>query len=795
MMTRWAAEVSPDNVWQEYPRSQMVREQWLNLNGLWDYAVVGRNADRPDRYDGEILVPFPIESALSGVGKTVGGSNRLWYRRTFEVPRDWSDEKVLLHFEAVDWETTVWVNGNEIGSHRGGYDRFSFDVTDVLNDSGPQELVLAVWDPTDRGTQPRGKQVSRPRGIFYTAVTGIWQTVWIEPVNETHIESLKIVPNIDTSMVTIRANYSGVTDGLRLQIETDSGLTASGDAGAAIVLPVIMAKLWSPDSPYLYDFKATLTDSDGNAVDTVSSYFGMRKIALGKDENGVTRLFLNNEPLFQFGPLDQGWWPDGLYTAPTDDALRYDVEVTKQLGFNMARKHVKSEPDRWYYWCDKLGLLVWQDMPSGDRGIGPNEPDFERSRESAEQFDLELVRMLDRLGNHPSIVMWVPFNEGWGQSDTVRIVNLIKGHDPSRLVDCASGWSDRGVGAVHDVHSYPGPAMPELEEDRAAVLGEFGGLGLPLQGHLWQEEGAWGYRAYQNQQELTDAYRNLIKNLHPMIEKGLAAAVYTQTSDVETEVNGLMTYDRAVIKMDVDEFNRINNGYFPPVVKSENDIFVDSTAIEVSNAGQIGEIRYTLDGSVPTKSAALYEAPVTVTETTTLTARIFWPDGTHSGVSEHTCEKVSLREPAQVDDLDPGLEFDYYEDASESLNAVPDFAQLTPKTSGIAARCDLTHAERDDWFSMKFEGFVRARADGVYTFYTNSDDGSFLYIGSEEVVQNDGSHPMNEVGGQVALKAGLYPVKVTFYQGMGGKGLEVSYKGPGIEKQQIPPEALFHKTD
>jgi len=738
---------------------------------------------------------------LSGVMKPVGEDNRLWYRRTFEVPAEWKGKRTLLHFDAVDWETVVWVNGKEVGKHRGGYNRFTFDITDALEDSGPQELVLAVWDPTDGGTQPRGKQVRRPRGIMYTAVTGIWQTVWLEPVPETYFRAFTITPDVDTNTVRFEFDVVGPHEGCAVGIDirdAEGKLCVGRETtfrGQIYELKLRKPRLWSPGSPHLYDIAIRLRGLERGetvTVDQLGSYFGMRKISLGKDEDGVNRLFLNNEPLFQFGPLDQGWWPDGLYTAPTDEALRYDIEVTRKLGLNMARKHVKSEPDRWYYWCDKLGLLVWQDMPSGDRGIGGEESDLVRNPDSATQFDLELRRMIDRLRNHPSIVMWVPFNEGWGQFDTGRIAGWIKEYDPSRLVNEASGWSNRGFGDVRDVHSYPGPGTAPLEPNRAVVLGEFGGLGLPVKGHLWREEGSWGYRGYETAQELTDAYRDLIKNLHPLIEEGLAAAVYTQTTDVETEVNGLMTYDRAVIKMDVEEFNRINSGYFPPVVKSEDNIFIESAAIEVTKAGPPGEIRYTLDGTDPGKTSALYEGPVTVTDTTTLKARIFWPDGTKSGVSEHTCKKVSLREPHEVRGLKPGLRFEYFEDATESLDAIPDFTEMTAKAAGIAKKFDLGPAQRDDWFALKFEGFVKVPRDGVYTFYTNSDDGSRLYIGSTEVVQNDYSHPMNEVAGQIALKAGAYPIKLTFYQGMGGRGLEVSYKGSGIEKQQIPPQALFH---
>jgi beta-galactosidase/beta-glucuronidase len=562
----------------------MVRGEWLNLNGLWDYAIVARDAGQLESWDGQILVPFAVESALSGVMRPVGPDKRLWCRRAFEIPqgRRWNEEgrRILLNLGAVDWETTVWVNGHEVGTHKGGYDPFTFDITDALNESGKQEIVVSVWDPADAGTQPRGKQVRNPRGIWYTAVTGIWQTVWLEPVRPVHIKSIEMTPDIDAGILRLKVQVDGnLSDPNRYLITTFVGDRPSPDLrrggrpagglrgriGEELEIPVPDANLWSPDSPYLYDLAVALAEETDSAtgpagqrmvqyegIDRVQTYFGMRKIEVRKDADGINRLFLNNEPLFQYGPLDQGWWPDGLYTAPTDEALRYDIEVTKQLGMNMARKHVKVEPDRWYYWCDKLGLLVWQDMPSGDRYIGRNDPDIERTPESAEQFETELANIVTAFGNHPSIVMWVPFNEGWGQYDTARVAAMITKLDPTRLVNSASGWTDRGVGDVHDIHSYPGPAAPPTEESRAAVLGEFGGLGLPVRGHTWQDEANWGYVSYESAGELTDAYVALLEKLRPLIGQGLAAAVYTQTSDVEIEVNGLMTYDRDRIKMDAD---------------------------------------------------------------------------------------------------------------------------------------------------------------------------------------------------------------------------------------------------
>jgi len=574
LMTRWAKKVSPKNVHREYPRPQMVRKSWMNLNGMWEYAIRPEDQKQPDRFDGQILIPFPVESALSGVMKAVGEENRLWYRRTVKIPKKWAGRNVLLHFGAVDWDATVWINGKQVGNHRGGYDPFSFDITDALKASGEQEIIVGVWDPTNAGTQPRGKQVKEPRGIWYTAVTGIWQTVWLEPVPQTYIESVKIIPDIDNESVRVMAVCPAASPDYNVEIRAKDGWftkgKAKGKAGERLIVAVKKPKLWSPDSPILYDLKVTLKNGKGKKVDEVSGYFGMRKIEVKKDKAGINRLFFNNEVLFQYGPLDQGWWPDGLYTAPSDKALKYDIEVLKKLGCNMLRKHVKVEPDRLYYWCDKLGLMVWQDMPNGDKHIRGSDPDLQRSQESATQFELELKRVIEAFGNHPCIVMWVPFNEGWGQYDTARIVKFIRGLDATRLVNAASGWTDRGVGDVHDIHRYPGPAAPPIEANRAAVLGEFGGLGLPIKGHTWQDEKNWGYRSYETPEELTKAYLALIENLRSLIGDGLCAAVYTQTTDVEIEVNGLMTYDRAMIKMDQKKAIAANKRLYlpPPIVET-----------------------------------------------------------------------------------------------------------------------------------------------------------------------------------------------------------------------------------
>jgi len=562
VMTRWAEDVSAENVHAEYPRPQLTRDEWQTLNGLWDYSIAPRNALRPTDWLSGILVPFPVESALSGVMERIDADHRLWYRRTFTLPASWLDKRVLLHFGAVDWEATIWVNGRPAGDHRGGYDPFTLDITSALEPGSQQEIVVAVWDPTSSGYQPRGKQVNDPRGIWYTPSTGIWRSVWLEPVPEVSIDHLRLVPDIDRERMMVSAMVPAARDHDTIEVLTLDGTRivsrAGGRVNTMIELEIPDARLWSPDAPFLYDLKVTLL-RDGAAVDEVGSYFGMRKISLDRDADGILRMMLNNEFHFQIGPLDQGFWPDGLYTAPSDEALRYDIEVTRDLGFNMARKHVKIEPDRWYYWCDRLGLLVWQDMPSGDRYIGGEDPDIERTAQSARQFELEFRRNIDALSNHPSIVTWVIFNEGWGQYDTGRLTDWIGEYDPTRLVISASGWTDRGTGDVHDIHSYPGPAAPAASDERAIVLGEFGGLGFPVKGHLWQSDRNWGYRNFESAEDLAAAYESLLRRLHRLIaDPGLSAAVYTQTSDVETEVNGLMTYDRAVTKMEVDRVAAAN---------------------------------------------------------------------------------------------------------------------------------------------------------------------------------------------------------------------------------------------
>jgi hypothetical protein len=553
LQTRWAAQVTPDKVLPEYPRPQLARKNWTNLNGTWSYAIAEAAADRPAAFDGRILVPFPIESQLSGAGVWVSPQQRLWYRRTFATPQLPSGQRLLLNFGAVDWEAVVYVNGRPVGEHRGGYDPFTFDITDQLKrDAAEQELVVAVRDPTDDGEQPRGKQVRRPRGIYYTEVTGIWQTVWLEAVPDWHVTGLRIDPDLERGTVRVSVGTEGRGGRTAGQVDIrvlEGTREVTRGAGPTATLTLPSPHRWSPTDPFLYALRVRLDSGD-----EVESYFGMRSIAVKPDTRGVNRLFLNGQPLFQFGLLDQGWWPDGLYTAPTDEALAFDIQKTKDLGFNVIRKHVKVEPARWYYHADRLGMLVWQDMPSGNNKGADAEANFKR----------ELQNVIDTLRNHPSIVMWVPFNEGWGQHKTAEYVSWLKSYEPTRLVNNTSGWTDAKVGDVADLHAYPGPAMPPVEDRRAAMLGEFGGLGLPIDTHTWVDKGNWGYRSYTNLDELNAAFRDLLTQLRLHIGDGLASAIYTQTTDVEVEVNGVMTYDRAVTKLSADTVAAIRRMYEPP---------------------------------------------------------------------------------------------------------------------------------------------------------------------------------------------------------------------------------------
>ena len=565
--TSWGEQLDPKNVLPEYPRPIMERNDWKNLNGLWKYAITKKGDPTPAAYQGDILVPFAVESSLSGVGKMINEKEELWYQRTFDIPSAWRGKQILLHFGAVDWKAEVWVNDVKVGEHTGGFTPFYFDITSVLN-KGNNDLVVKVWDPSDRGEQPRGKQIANPHGIWYTPVTGIWQTVWLEPVATQYITNLKTTPNIDNNSVKVEvAANTTSADKVEVKVFDGKNLVAKGAALNGVPVELAMpanAKLWSPDSPFLYNMEVTLY-KDGKAIDQVKSYTAMRKYSIRKGQNGITRLQLNNKDYFQFGPLDQGWWPDGLYTAPTDEALVYDLKKTKDFGYNMVRKHVKVEPARWYTHCDQLGLIVWQDMPNG--GPSPqwqarnyfNGTEVIRSAASEANYRKEWKEIIDCLYSYPSIAVWVPFNEAWGQFKTPEIVAWTKEYDPSRLVNPASGGNHYTCGDILDLHHYPGPNMFLYDPRRATVLGEYGGIGLVVEGNTWvNDKKNWGYVKFNTSDEVTNEYIKYGKHLLELIRKGFSAAVYTQTTDVEGEINGLMTYDRKVIKMNEAKVREIN---------------------------------------------------------------------------------------------------------------------------------------------------------------------------------------------------------------------------------------------
>ena len=576
--TAWAEQVNPQQVLPEYPRPIMERADWQNLNGEWDYAIRPKGEVEPATFDGKILVPFAVESSLSGVQQMVGEANELWYKRTFQVPSAWKGKEILLHFGAVDWQADVFVDDVLIGSHVGGYTPFSLNVTPYLSaKSATHKLVVRVWDPSDKGYQPRGKQVSNPEGIWYTPVTGIWQTVWLEPVNASHITAIKAIPDVDKQVMHVTVSTcspSLASDIVEVEL-LDKGqviASAKGVQGKELRLAVKQPTLWEPSNPYLYDMKVRLT-KNGRSVDEVKSYTAFRKISTVRDAQGLMRMCLNNKPLFQYGPLDQGWWPDGLYTAPTDEALLYDIKKTKEWGFNMIRKHVKVEPARWYYHCDKEGILVWQDMPSGDMDnqwkprVYNGGTDRQRTEASIANYYQEWKEIMDLCVSNPSVVVWVPFNEAWGQFDTEKVVAWTKAYDPSRLVNPASGGNHRPCGDILDLHNYPGPDMFLFDPIRVNVLGEYGGIGLAVEDHLWWNKRNWGYIQFKNSDEVTAEYVKYAKQLKDFVKKGFSAAVYTQTTDVEGEVNGLMTYDRKVIKINEAQVRAINQ----EVIRSMNE--------------------------------------------------------------------------------------------------------------------------------------------------------------------------------------------------------------------------------
>ncbi|WP_082597022.1 glycoside hydrolase family 2 protein [Sphingomonas sp. Root241] len=600
--TRWGKAVTPENAWRSYPRPQLQRDAWQNLNGLWDYAIAKAGTPQPQAMDGKILVPFPVESRLSGVARRVLPEDRIWYRRQFTVPADWAGQNVMLNFGAVDYSAIVWVNGAPVGAHKGGSDSFGFDITAALK-PGTNEILVQVTDPTSAGSQPRGKQILNPEGIWYTASSGIWQTVWLEPVPRLHIADVRATPNIDTGKVEVDvalSAWASDTDAVRLSVKSGGKTIAStilrANRHASIAIP--NAHLWSPEDPFLYDLVAELVtvkdpwagkperdraaydarftrgEADTYAAaqvtgaprDRVKAYFAMRKISVGPGTvTGQPMLLLNNKPYFQNGTLDQGWWPDGLLTPPSEAAMRYDLEFLKKAGFNMVRKHIKVEPARYYYDADHMGMLIWQDMPSGggeDQFLaGTSQSQAVLSSDMMSDQQAELSQMIGDLRAFPSIVTWVVNNEGWGQYDSATLARLVKGMDPSRLVNADSGWLDVAPSAsdMFDIHTYEDvPKVPTRQADRAIVIGEYGGVGWPIEGHLWRNDKRWSYQVTTDAKDYLARYRRKFEEIVRQAKvHGLSASVYTQTTDVEGEINGLLTYDREVAKAPAEAFARM----------------------------------------------------------------------------------------------------------------------------------------------------------------------------------------------------------------------------------------------
>ncbi len=577
--TRWTAEVTPDNAWREYPRPQMVREDWQSLNGLWDFVVRAKKDAKspqpPEEWEGRILVPYCIESSLSGVGHLLEPEEELWYRRTFEIEAQ--DQRLLLHFEAVDYECEAWVNGKSVGTHKGGNTPFTFDVTAAAVD-GENTLLLRVLDPTG-DYQLRGKQVLKPGGIMYTRVSGIWQSVWLETVPRTYIERLKIDTAIQPATITIQTFTAGDTAGelsvkATASIEGKQVATATGTPGKTVI-EIADAKLWSVDAPHLYDLSIELLDG-GRVIDRVASYAGIRTIGKTKDKDGHWRFTLNGGEIFHLGTLDQGWWPESLLTPPSDEAMRYDIDYLKASGFNCIRNHIKIRPRRYYAYCDNIGMLIWQDQVSGPphpkwTRMQPDPKDADWPQEAHNQFMFELKEMMDTLHNHPCIAVWVPFNEAWGQHRTMETGKWVMQHDPSRLLNIASGGNFWPVGDIADHHNYPNPEFPGDDprfNDYIKVVGEFGGHGFVVdEKHLWNPKARnWGYGGLpKDRDELMARYEKSNAMLIELKKAGVAGGIYTQTSDVEGEVNGLLTYDREVRKFAPEKLRELHAPLFQPV--------------------------------------------------------------------------------------------------------------------------------------------------------------------------------------------------------------------------------------
>jgi hypothetical protein len=581
LMTTWGSSVTPDNVLQEYPRPQMVRKNWVNLNGLWDFCISNNGSKDSMSLSRKILVPFCVESALSGIKETVRPFQQMTYRKYISIPDTWIGKKILLHFDAVDDYTKLWIDGSFVGDHKGGYDAFQFDIAPFLQSGKNHEIKLIVTDSTDTGIQPAGKQVlpERLNKVKYTATSGIWQTVWMEPVANSYIKNIKITPQFNLSTCSVEVTLENHIKGMQIKILAfDNGKEVASviaDPTNKIQLEIKNAKLWSPDSPFLYDLKLTLI-KDGQKLDEVTSYFGMRNISMARDQSGFMRIFLNNKQIYQLGPLDQGYWPDGILTPPSDQAISTEIAYLKSVGANMERIHMKVQPERWYYHCDKQGILVWQDMVSLSKNV------LRSQYGNGTNWEAYCEKIINQLNNHPSIIQWVIFNESWAQYDTERITEWFKKKDTSRLVINASGWNDYPVGDIRDIHDYTFiPAIPYVTNSypRAIVLGEAGGFDMPIANHTWNPS----LKMTETVDWLTDMRRVVINNTNMFAEKynewvisvsllrnhGLNAVVYTQLSDVENEVNGWITYDRKVSKVSAKQIADIHKQFYAPLPQGE----------------------------------------------------------------------------------------------------------------------------------------------------------------------------------------------------------------------------------
>ena len=559
--TKWAKKLDPKNIWPEYPRPQLQRKDWLNLNGPWSYSVRDSDTDylKPETHDGKILIPFSLESSLSGVMRAFTEKEILWYEKEFEIPKDWKGKNILLHFGAVDWKCILYINDEKVGEHIGGYSAFYFDITPKLKE-GKNRIILKVLDPTDMNYQPLGKQTLSPGSIWYTPISGIWQTVWMEPVYEHYIEKLEINNDFDNKEVKVTFKINSVIKlPINFELKYNNKVigNASGKSGDEITIKIEEEDFhpWSPSEPNIYDIRAELLSELGNVYDTITSYTTIRKIESKKDSLGYYRIYLNDKPIFNMGTLDQGYWPDGLYTPPSEEAMIYDIQKLKDLGFNTIRKHIKIEPYRYYYQCDKMGMLLWQDMPAGDIHGSNWDPrsmdggsDKERTQESKDNYYREWGEIIDNLKFFQCIIIWVPFNEAWGQFDTEAVVEFTHNRDPLRLINAASGGNHRMCGNILDLHNYPNPDQYLKEETLINVLGEYGGLGLEIKNHTWKEEN-WGYVDLKSKEEVTYRYKEYIEMLIEYVKTGFSAAIYTQTTDVESEINGLLTYDREEVKV------------------------------------------------------------------------------------------------------------------------------------------------------------------------------------------------------------------------------------------------------